>query len=80
MAKDYDVTLKDTGCPAGGPSCLRCPLPRCVLDVETARQRTSDKRASEIRALLASGSTATEVADRLGVSRRTVFRAKEPNV
>lgn len=31
----------DRGCPAGGPSCLTCPLVVCVEDVEKAvRQRS----------------------------------------
>lgn len=69
---------RDTGCEVA-PSCLSCPLPQCRYDVgaggagiATLRRR---ERAAEIRARLAAGQSGPQIAEELGVSLRTVWRA-----
>lgn len=62
----------DTGCDIA-PSCLRCPLRRCRYDEPVAMQRYG-RETLETARLCADGLTVDEVAARLGISRRTVFR------
>ena len=66
----------DDGCDVSA-SCLRCPLPRCKYDVpNSARQERRDRRDAEIMAARRrEGLTALELAERFGVSERTVWRA-----
>lgn len=65
----------DTGCSVH-PSCLSCPLVRCRYDEPGGvRALLSQDRDEQILALKrAGGLTADQIAARLGVSRRTVFR------
>lgn len=64
----------DTGCSIH-PSCLTCPLERCVHDlkngVRTLRINGRESQAIELRAL---NKTPSAIAAELGVSRRSVFR------
>lgn len=63
----------DTGCHVS-PSCLACPLARCVF--ERARL---DQRIAVTEVLLArcrEGETVASLAESAGVSVRTVYRAR----
>ena len=62
----------DTGCEAA-PLCLRCPLPQCKHDVPAQSQR---RYARDYQVALAEGLTVGATANLLGVSERTIFRAK----
>ncbi|MER3421179.1 MAG: hypothetical protein C4290_11960 [Chloroflexota bacterium] len=65
---------EDTGCVLF-PSCLRCPLPRCVYeDPRGVQHYLRQNRDREVLRLVGEGSTVPEIAARLGVSRRHVFR------
>lgn len=64
----------DNGCDIA-PRCLACPLPRCRYDLPP-RRAGALLRWLAVEALLGEGRTAAEVADELGMSRRTVFRLK----
>ncbi len=74
MVGDYSH-YPDTGCSDGGPSCLNCQLAVCVEDTRipapTQRRITHRQRARE---LIRQGSDTGAVAERLGISRRTVQR------
>ena len=74
MAKDYDIDHPDTGCAAGGPSCLACPLARCVHDDirPGGRTRQPERDALIVEAL--AGATVEDVAARFGLSPRSVWR------
>ena len=65
----------DSGCDLH-PSCLSCPLVRCRYDEPGgARRLLSDDRDREVLALKRRGGTKIEdIARRMGLSRRTVFR------
>jgi AraC-like DNA-binding protein len=65
----------DSGCDIW-ERCLTCPLPRCRYDEPGgARQIFLRERDSEIARLRrGDGATIDELAQRFGVSRRTVFR------
>jgi len=68
------VDYRDTGCHVH-PSCLSCPLERCLFDDPRAfYRRRSESRVLAMIVLVSQGLTPTEVARNLGVSRRTVFR------
>lgn len=66
----------DTGCEAS-LSCLMCPLPMCKFDdpawYQEHKRRERDKEV--VAAFREDGLHVFEVADRLGVSVRTVHRA-----
>jgi hypothetical protein len=65
----------DTGCEVHH-SCLSCPLVRCRYDEPGgARRLRSEGRDRQIVALQRSGEAVSQIAQRFGVSRRTVFRA-----
>lgn len=65
---------EDTGCVLF-PSCLRCPLPRCVYEDPRGVQRyLRQTRDREVLRLIGEGHSVPEVAARLGISRRHVFR------
>jgi len=67
------VHYKDEGCELA-PSCLECPFDRCVLEeggVASARKR---ERNQEIKELANQGVTVPELAERYGVSLRTIQR------
>lgn len=64
------------GCPdLGIPSCLTCPLPQCRYDMES-KQAAMLLRDRPVADLLAGGRSAEDVAAALGISRRSVYRAK----
>ncbi len=65
---------RDDGCEIS-PRCLECPLPACRYDMPPKRAGAL-LREAELRRLLAEGLTADQAAERMGVSRRTVFRLK----
>ena len=66
----------EDGCEAGGPSCLECPLPACVLDTPFSIQRQKrNARYMEYVEVLERGMTVEEVCRAYGVSERTVYRA-----
>jgi len=59
-----------------GACCLRCPFPACVLEGgdRTALRRRTLRRAIEVARLRLSGLAVDEIAERAGLSRRSVFR------
>ncbi len=66
----------DEGCEAGGPSCLECRLPACVLDIPFSIQRQKrDARYQEYVEALGRGLTVEEVSRAFEVMERTVYRA-----
>ena len=70
-----DVDWRDEGCEIC-PSCLNCPLPRCIEEEPRGRQRLKAVlRAQRMKALRRSGSSIREIARLFGVSQRTVQRA-----
>jgi hypothetical protein len=65
---------RDDGCEIH-PHCLTCPLPRCVYEEPGGLKGTlMALRDREIVTLKDRGIPIEEIADRFGVSRRTVFR------
>jgi transcriptional regulator of acetoin/glycerol metabolism len=69
------TSYADTGCTIHS-SCLTCPLVRCRYDEPGgARKLLSDERDRSILALRRQGRPISVIANRFGVSRRTVFRA-----
>ena len=62
----------DTGCEIA-PSCLRCPLPQCKYDLPVQSQR---RYVRDYQVVLIEGLTVGAAANLLGVSERTIFRAK----
>lgn len=67
---------QDDGCDLF-PSCLRCPLNRCRYD-DPGRQTGKELRNAEILRLRQEGVSVCELAERFGVSRRTVYRIIAP--
>ena len=55
------------------PSCLRCPLPKCRYD-NPGRQTGKELRNREMVRLRKAGMEVKELAQRFGVSKRTVHR------
>ena len=69
------IYLED-GCEAGGPSCLECRLPACVLDNPSIlRRQRRDARYREYVEALGRGMTVDEVCRAYEVMERTVYRA-----
>ena len=70
-----EVDWKDSGC-ALFPSCLSCPLPRCIEEVSRGRQRLRmSARARRMSQLSAAGKSTAEIACLFSVSIRTVQRS-----
>ena len=70
-----EVIWRDEGCEVF-PSCLDCPLPRCLEDEPRGRQRLrTSARARRMTALWSDGKSVKEIAEIFKVSRRTVQRA-----
>ena len=71
---------RDTGCKdAGVPSCLDCPLPRCVEEMsnaELAAFRRERKWQEWARTIRAESLPVEEAAERFGVTVRTIYRVK----
>ena len=73
-----DAHWKDTGCEVA-PACLQCPLIRCKYDealIHTSTLRFRERRLTAIR-MTDEGKSQDEIAEALGVSRRSVYRALE---
>ncbi|MGD0353277.1 MAG: helix-turn-helix domain-containing protein [Dehalococcoidia bacterium] len=70
-----EVEWRDQGCEFF-PSCLNCPLPKCVEDEPRGQQRlrmaARKRRMEDLRRM---GKSVKEIAGLFGVSRRTVQRA-----
>ena len=70
-----EIDWRDEGCEAF-PSCLNCPLPRCLEEQPRGQQRlrmaARGRRMAELRKR---GKSVKEIADFFGVSQRTVQRA-----
>lgn len=65
---------QDEGCRAY-PSCLKCPLPRCIYDEPVpVRHPERCQQEQEIARLYRSGVPALELAHRYKISERTVYR------
>lgn len=64
----------DTGCNLA-PKCLTCPLPRCKHDLPPKTGITVLHQI-DIALLRAQGLTGQQIADQLGITRRSVQRAK----
>ena len=67
---------EDTGC-AAAPSCLSCPLPKCVHDVdarEAEKMLRLERDRQKVRTIVERGWTAEQAAQQLGITQRTVFR------
>ena len=75
------IEYRDEGCDLF-VSCLTCPLPRCRYDEPGGvRAMLNRERDHQIRALREDPSLSVDdIADRFGVSRRTVFRALQGHV
>jgi AraC-like DNA-binding protein len=75
-----NINYRDTGCDVS-PSCLRCPLPRCKFDSawEQWRERI-DARNATLAELYARGLSVAEIAERSGLSVRSVYRAVGPHL
>jgi|GEM_PF-1039807 len=71
-----ETLYEDTGC-AIAPSCLRCPLARCIFDRPgSPGERRRRRRDHLIRALLARGWNPTQIATRFGLSASQVRRIR----
>ena len=70
---------RDDGCNIH-PTCLTCPLPRCRYEEPGGlRAILNAQRDRQIMRLRVRGVPVGDLADRFGVSRRTVFRVLESN-
>lgn len=70
-----DVNWKDTGCEIY-PSCLNCPLDKCMEEEPRGRQRLRMlARSTRIAELKDQGKSISEIARYFQVSPRTVQRA-----
>tara|TARA_Y100000310_G_C20434529_1_gene693101 strand:+ start:255 stop:533 length:279 start_codon:yes stop_codon:yes gene_type:complete len=71
--ENHDI-YQDTGCQVS-PSCLRCPLPVCKFDdINALYLYQRQTRDAEVWAALQEGLTTLEVAERFGLTERTVYR------
>jgi hypothetical protein len=72
-----DINWRDRGCEFF-PSCLNCPLPKCVEDEPRGQQRLKMAARQRIMTeLRRTGKSVREIAGLFGVSKRTVQRALE---
>lgn len=71
-----ETHYRDTGCEVS-PSCLRCPLPACVYDEPAGSKRAArmERDAEICRLYRERAGNVTTLAQRFGLSRRTVQRA-----
>lgn len=67
------VNYPDTGCEVA-PACLSCPLAECVY-VGATRRLPEKARLRNLR-IVEAGGPAREVAETVGVSVNTVYRAR----
>lgn len=69
------VNWRDGGCDLN-PSCLSCPLPKCIEEEPRGRQRRRlDGRSSAMKLMRRQGKSVREIAGTFMVSVRTVQRA-----
>ena len=76
----YGNYFPDTGCAAGGPSCLACPLPVCVEDIPVQVQERDKQglagqlavRNVEIWRLWQAGLSRRDIAAQFGISENAV--------
>ena len=69
-----ETGYRDDGCDVS-ESCFNCPLPRCRYEEPGGlRALLNESRDREIVQLRLKGMPVEQLADRFGVSRRTVFR------
>ena len=74
-----DINWRDRGCEYF-PSCLNCPLPKCLEDEPRGQQRLRmNARRRRMEELSRLGKNVKEIAGLFGVSTRTVQRALENN-
>jgi DNA-binding CsgD family transcriptional regulator len=72
-----DIEWRDQGCELS-PSCLNCPLPKCVEEEPRGQQRLRmEARKRRMAELRRRGQSVKEIAGLFGVSRRTVQRTLE---
>ena len=81
MASARGQAYPDTGCAAAEcDSCLKCPLPKCVEDmdrVERSRfKRGSDRDREWVHVIRRERLSARQAAERFGVAERTIYRVK----
>jgi hypothetical protein len=70
-----DINWRDEGCEFA-PSCLKCPLPRCVEEEQRGQQRLRmSDRKKRMEELKQAGKSVKEIAGIFGVSTRTVQRS-----
>jgi len=70
-----DINWRDRGCEYF-PSCLNCPLPKCLEDEPRGQQRLRMRaRRTRMVELRQMGKSVKEIAELFGVSKRTVQRA-----
>jgi len=70
-----EANWSDEGCGLF-PSCLGCPLPRCIEEESRGKQRLKMlARARRVVELKRDGKSVKEIAELFGVSKRTVQRA-----
>jgi len=70
-----EVQWRDEGCEVF-PSCLGCPLPRCLEEEPRGKQRLRlSTRARRLAELKRSGKSVKDIAALFGISVRTVQRA-----
>lgn len=67
------IRYQDDGCDLF-PSCLNCPLPRCRYDEPGRKQMRKEFRNERMLQLHSEGKGIAELAQRFGVSKRTVYR------
>jgi hypothetical protein len=66
---------QDQGCDVS-PSCLRCPLERCVYDAPRAKRPSALEPLDDaLRRRRSEGATVRSLAKEFGMSRRSVFRS-----
>jgi len=70
-----EIDWRDEGCDVF-PSCLNCPLPRCVEEELRGQQRLRmAARNRQMAELRRRGKSVKEIAELFGLSQRTVQRA-----
>lgn len=68
------MSYPDDGC-AVNPTCLHCPLAKCVYDLPSGMTSIIRLRQQmQALAMRGKGATIEQVANALGLSKRTVFR------
>ncbi len=69
-----EIQYRDDGCDIH-PRCLTCPLPRCRYDEPGGlRAMLNAYRDQQVVSLRRDGAPVDQIAERYGLSRRTVFR------